>query len=972
MRLPGWTAVLAGGALLAALAAPAPGQTGDGKAEVLALYRRAEALNREGKWAEASKLYEEAIRKAKDAFGPNDRNTSNLMNNLGVIYKNLGEYEKAKAVYQQSLELTKARVGEEHPSFATSLGNLAGLYHRMGQHARAEKLFLRSLKIREAKLPSDDPSIAGDLNNLAGLYQDMGRHAKSEALFQRSLEILKAKPDKNRLNVAITLNNLARLQQAMGQHAKAEQSYVGSLTIIVRTVGPDHPYVATILGGAASLYEAMGQFTKAEPLMKRCLELTEKHVPEDHPNVARAMNNLGKLYHSMGKYAQAEPLLKRALAINEKLGKDHPDVATPLNNLAQLYVDVGQPERAEPLFRRSLAISERAWGKDHPDVAEVLSNLAGLHARTGKAAEAARLFDRARRGWRRHFASVLPAVSDAEKAAFFSNTDARGALYRALSLALAHRAEADLAGRAATWLVNGKAVDQESLASSLLLTRQGSDPALGARAQQLLSVREQLARLTFGTASTGQENARSEKIEKLSAQEQELARALRQDGSKAVQAPWVELDDLRKGLPADAVLIDVAHFRVLDFKAKPGEKDWGPARYAAWVTPKSGPVHLIDLGPADQIDAVILQFRQAMHPLKGPTGLFARLKKHGEEKEEKALREHLDALAKLVLAPLLPHIGKSKKWLVSPDGNLWLFPWEALTLPDGKYAIEDHEIAYLTSGRDLLSAPAARVKAGAPVVLADPDYDLVPQAAGKAKHPAAGSTDEEAPRARLPKVDRLESTGGEARAIVPILKDYTGLVPQLHLRGQALEEVVKAAHGPRVLVLATHGFFLADQQLDTRGSKGAARPKAAGKWENPLLRCGLLLAGCNNAGKATTGDDGVLTGLEVVGADLRGCELVVLSACETGLGEVQSGEGVAGLRQAFQLAGARAVVSTLWQVPSKQTARLMGFFFQNLGKGMSKAEALRAAKVKVIEERRDDYASAHPFFWAAFTLTGQP
>ncbi len=390
---------------------------------------------------------------------------------------------------------------------------------------------------------------------------------------------------------------------------------------------------------------------------------------------------------------------------------------------------------------------------------------------------------------------------------------------------------------------------------------------------------------------------------------------------------------------------------------------------------------LVDLGEAEAIEAAVAAVRNAIQPAA------AALRDRGEPEVEARLRKPLGALAERVLRPLLPHIGGAKRWVLSPDAALWLVPWAALPLDKDRYAIEDHAISYVISGRDLVQAadksPAGK---GQAFVMADPDYDLDPASARQAalqvlrgpQTPSGELALRGLSRAfSLGHVPRLPGTADEAKAVAPKLQAFTGVSPIVYTGRLALEAVFKAFQQPRVVLLSTHGFFLEDQkeQLDGKDLRldgQRSGPKPAVKSENPLLRCGLLLAGCN-AAKAGDDEDGVLTGLEIVGTDLRGTDLVVLSACETGLGDVHNGEGVAGLRQAFQLAGAESVVATLWQVPDAESARLMTGFFDNLGPraGRARPRLLRQAQLALIKSRRDRYGAAHPFFWAAFTLTGQ-
>jgi len=432
----------------------------------------------------------------------------------GIALQKAGQAKEALPYYEQSLELSQRLFGQSHENTAAVLGVLASLY------------------------------VASTLNNLASLYSDMGQYAKAEPLFQRSLKISEEKLGKDDPDVASTLNNLAILYEAMGQYAKAEAVFQRSLKIRENKLGKDHPDVARSLNNLAVLYDAMGQYAKAEPLYQRSLKIKEDKLGKDHPDVAQSLNNLANLYADMGQYARAEPLYQRSLQIREdKLGKDHPDVAQSLNNLASQYADMGQYAKAEPLFQRSLKIWEDKLGNDHPDVAKCLNNLANLYAIQRNWKQAAQAADQERRVVRRYVANALAVLSEKDQLAYLDHRDAKQ-FHIAESIALNRREDAAPAALSAGWVLNGKAVAQESLAQRVLAALDARDLA----------------------AHLGKTSAQSSRAE-----------------------PWVELAEIRKALPADAVLIEISKFQVANFEAKGQDKHRTSIGWATATPPGSLP-----------------------------------------------------------------------------------------------------------------------------------------------------------------------------------------------------------------------------------------------------------------------------------------------------------------------------------------------------------------------------------------------
>lgn len=992
--------------------------------ESTAVVKRAVKYLQDGKPKEAAPLLERGVELYVRIHGADDARTLQLQGLLGETYFALDQFAKALPLYERSMAAKEKLNGKNSLEVAHCLCYLGFRYVEKNEMAKAEDYLTRGLKIWDAfpeaarREFDKDEFYPAALSTLGTIYRNREEFTKAITLLSRAQKFWDGGKVRSAYNVVENLGLLADLYTFLGEYDQAEPLFKRAVRAL-ETGGEETVQLASVLKHQGHLFKKMGQFEQAESVLHRSLKIYETKQVANHPDTASCLQELGSLYRHMNKFDEAADCYARGLKMLEaKYGKDGPELFFILESMAVLEQDRGELQKAvairdrtlkmaeakfgpdsqysalvlvnrgndfnlagdrakaEASYARALKIREARLGADHPETASTLYELARLQASDGRWDEAWQNLDRVRRVNRRYVAQVLPGLSEAQQLTFLEANRAGDEDFydTALALAVQRAADPKVLARSAEWLLNKKAVLQQALAERGQQALAASDPEQSKLLRQLTAVRGQLAGLSATRPVPGQEETHRKTLRRLADEEQDLAKRLGQAmGRPKRDDPWVGLDEVQRAIPEDAVLVEVAEMYLLaDVKDEaPGKWRWGDPHFMAWVIPARGEVKLVDLGTAVKVEKAVAAVRQAFNESA------KNIRANGEAEAEKELRQSLDPLAKLILEPLLPHIGDKKNWIISPDTDLWLVPWAALPLKDGSYACEKYTVSHIISGRDLVAAPLkAAPKSDGPLIMADPDFDVDPKEAaaltakllGKSA-PAEASLGAilDAPSTGLRalsgvgRVSRLPGTAAEALAIKPKLQAYSGEAPWVYRGKNALEGVFKAFRSPKVVVLSTHGFFL-------EAEKGNPLPL------NPLLRCGLLLAGCNERGKATDlQNDGVLTGLEIVSSDLRGTELVVLSACETGVGDIgRASEGVAGLRQAFQLAGASAVVASLWQVSDRDTALLMNDFFDELTKGKSKAEALRTAQCARMAAHRDRNGAAHPFFWAAFTYTGKP
>ncbi len=905
-------------------------------------------LYRADKYDEARRLAERLLELREKTLGPEHPDVLESLGILATLYKAQNEYAKAEPLYQRVLSTLEKKLGPDHIEVARPLNGLASLYSERGDFAKAEPMFLRALAIRERALKPDDPLLASSLHNLVLLYSEKGDYVKAEPRFQRALAIWEKALGPGHPQVADALTNLANLYHKKGDYAQAGSMHQRALAIREKALGSEHPEVASSLNNLAVVYRVKEDYARAEPLYQRALAIWEKALGTAHPQVAYAVNNLAIVYDIKGDYARAEPLYRRALAIWEKaLGPEHIQVAIALNNLANFHNKKGDYSEARALYLRTLAIREKFQGAWHQEIAYALNNLAILHNTKGETAQAIAFQSRAVAISERNTALNIATGSERQKLAYLATLmiESNHSVSLHIRSAPNEPAARDLA---VTTILQRKGRALDALTDNIVALRHRANPQDQALLDQYKDAVAKLARLALGGPQGATPAAAQQQIKALEEQKEKLEAEI---GSRSaefrVQSQPVTLESVRAAIPAGAALVEFAVYLPFNPKHTKTDEAFGKPHYVAYVLRRQGETQWVERGEASRIDRAIGNWRRA---LRDPQ----------KEKDAKDLARIVD---EQVMRPIRKLLGGTRQLLISPDGDLNLIPFVALLDENNRHLVENYSISYLTGGRDLLWLQVARRSKSNPLVIADPVY-------GEKTAARTEGSGAEDPLAKVYFSPLL--TGAEADAIKSVMPDSVVLK-----RNDATEAGLKQSRAPRVLHIATHGFFLQNLDPSPTNSRsfsqvglpatrsGDVSGGAIGRVENPLLQSGLALAGANR--RSGGDDDGILTALEAAGLDLWGTKLVVLSACDTGVGEVRNGEGVYGLRRALVLAGAESQVVSLWKVNDVATKDLMVAYYKELMKGAGRAEALRRVQLKMLRDPK----RRHPYFWASFIHSGE-
>ncbi len=843
------------------------------------------------------------------------------------------KYDEGIKLAEESLAMRESLLPPDDTDIAESLYWLIDLLENRGSlndYERISQMYARVLQIRESAFGPDHPHVARLLNAIANGSELL----RAVELFERGLTILEKSYGPNHPDVGLLLSNYAIKLDSKGEYERAEAMYKRAVDISEKAGQGD--ILAQNLNNLGDFYLVRDDYEHAEPLLQRALAIWTDVHGRENDRTTFAIGNLGDLYRRKGDFARAEPLAKEALEILQKVtGSNSHMVGGAHHGLGLLYLSMGDYWRAEQSLQRSQTILEPFSTHVNNMFSVLLRTRVRLALAMKKNDEAVAYLRRVAEISESGLHNVMAFGSGEDKLNFLKIFDEETNETLSLQARFAPKDVQALNLAFTTWLQRkGRVLDEMNRSIGLLRRAAGSESAsLFNEWATKLSERSRLMTTEWDPQNR---NVHQAKIKQLDFEIRHLESTI---SSRSVEfrtqvLPPVMAEDVRAALPPETALIEFAQYQPVD----PRTNKKSPARYLAYVLPKEGVLRWVELGEVANIDAAVRTLRQTIDD-------------KGFRIDPIPVARKLD---QLVMRPIRPLLGKAKTVFLSPDGELNLAPFAAFRDEHGQYLIENYLFIYLTSGRDLLRLKIKHQSQQEKLIFAISDFDRTveqPIATSMVAIPSQTVSDS---RGGVLSSDSTMATitfkplGYARDEGVAIQRLFSGA--KLYEGGQATETLLKQVRRPYFLHLATHGFFLPNDKQNK---------------ENSLLRSGLVFAGANQ--RKSGNDDGFLTAFEAAALDLWGTKLVVLSACDTGNGQVKTGEGVFGLRRALVLAGAETQVVSLWLANDKATQRLMRSFYSNLKANMGRAEALRQAQLKMLK----DGVFPNPYYWANFVCVGE-
>lgn len=831
---------------------------------------------------------------------------------FGEISYAQNKYTFAEKRFTSAREFFESGQGTDDIGYLKTIANQGLLYATMGRFTQAEAYTAEALDLRKTKLGETNVGVAASYNNYGVLKYNLAKYNEAEKDIQQALSILEQNQLKAAMQYAIALNNQAMLYQIVGRYEEAITSLEEAIAIAEKLQSSKSKNQLKFISNLALLYQQTGKYTEAEALYLSA----QNRLSKTSPDYAGILTNLALLYRAMDKNDKVEEPLKKALTIyKQNFGEENPVYAKTMSDLGNFYRSQAKYAEAEPLLNKALAVREKTLGTSHPLYAQSQEDLAIYYWKKGENEQAYTLYKAVMDRSLEFINDYFPPMSEAEKTKYWDVLSPR--FQRFYNFAGAHASNQPA--------VVNDLYDYQMATKALLLnsTNKIKQSIINSKDAPLikdyftwLDQKETLARLyAYTKEELKDQKINLDSVERATNTLEKRISERSKDFSAGYTTQKITYNQIAASLNDQEAVVEVVRVRSYD------QNFTEASHYLALVLTKNSKVPtLIKLENGQQLET-----------------------RYAKYYRNTIQQKQLDNVSyDQYWSKVEPAVAGKKVLYLSLDGVYNQLNLNTLQKTGGDYLVKKYELVLLSNSKDLLAIksrkPTTPTKKA--FLLGFPDYGG-------------------------PELATLPGTKAELDGISKMLKTSGYTVSQF-IQKEATEKNLKSIKAPELIHIATHGYFLKDVETDGN----AFGVSAENALDNPLLRSGLMLAG---ASKTISGvsqpnlesnDNGVLTAYEAMNLNLEGTSLVILSACETGLGEVKSGEGVYGLQRAFLVAGADALIMSLWKVDDAATQLLMTNFYTNWIKLRDKQKAFKQAQLQLMAKYKE------PYYWGAFVMIG--